>query len=399
MFGNVSSDPSKVLHFLLAAFLFFATFSIAGTQTALAAAVVLWIILAVFRRAPRPRRTALDVPIVLFMAVWIATVLFTDRPWDNFVNLKNLLLLGIIYLFGFLVTDRNGGRTLAAVLLFSSAAASLYAIAVFLLGKGEGTLGRTPGTFSTAMTFGGVMLLLCSLFLSLSVGRDIHRKIRIPAALATFLGAVALFFSFTRSSWLGMIASAIVILAVLRRRLLIPFAVMLVVVLLVIPGSYRQRITSIWDPHYRTNVHRMELLRGGWNIFKDHPLVGVGSMDLDETYRRYKPPEAVHVFGHMHNIFLQVAVTMGLVGFIPFCFLLSSFFRLLGGNLRRRLPPPERAWVAGSLGALAGFIVNGLFEWNFGDAEVVMLLYFIIGSNLAIAIHRDGFADESVRSS
>jgi hypothetical protein len=52
-------------------------------------------------------------------------------------------------------------------------------------------------------------------------------------------------------------------------------------------------------------------------------------------------------------------------------------------NLKLDLPPPERAWVVGSIGALAGFIVNGLFEWNFGDAEVVTLLYIVIGSNIA----------------
>jgi hypothetical protein len=29
--------------------------------------------------------------------------------------------------------------------------------------------------------------------------------------------------------------------------------------------------------------------------------------------------------------------------------------------------------------------VNGLFEWNFGDAEVVTLLYVVLGANLALA--------------
>lgn len=395
MFGSKGPNVCSALTILLGVFLFFSTFSIAGAQTALAAAIVLWIILAIFHKAPRPGRTSLDIPILLFLAAWIVTVLFTERRWDNFIDLKNLLLMSIIYIFGFLVGNRREGRALATVLLFSSMAASIYAISIFLLGKGEGTLGRTPGTFSTAMTFGGVMLLLCSLFLAVSVGQEIDRKKRFAALLVSGLGLVALFFSFTRSSWLGMIASALAILAVSRRRLLVPFAVMLVILFIVLPGNYRNRVTSIWDSQYRTNVQRMELLRGGWNIFKDHPLVGVGSMDLAETYRRYKPPEAVHVFGHMHNIFLHVAVTKGLVGLIPFCFLLLSFVRLMVGNLRRKLPPPEKAWVVGSIGALIGFIVNGLFEWNFGDAEVVTLLYFIIGSNLAIALHRDGFADRS----
>ena len=396
MAGKTSLNTSKALFILLAAFVFFSTFSIAGTQTALAALIVLWVVLASLHKASRPTRTQLDVPILLFLAAWIAAALCAERRWENLLDLKNLLLMSIVYVFGFLVTTRRVGRRLAAVLLVSTAGASIYAISIFLLGKGEGTLGRTPGTFSTAMTFGGVMLFLCSLVLSLAVGRAIEPRTRIAAAITAGLGLAALFFSFTRSSWLGMIASGIVILAALRKRFLIPCAVLLVAVFFLLPDSYRYRVTSIWDAQYRTNVQRMELLRGGWNIFKDHPLVGVGSTDLAEVYRQYKPPEAVHVFGHMHNIFLHVAVTKGLVGLIPFCLLLLSFLRLMVANLRRELPSPERAWVVGSIGAFIGFVVNGLFEWNFGDAEVVTLLYFIVGSNLAIALHEDGFADDGL---
>ena len=184
MFGSKGSNVPGALTVLLGVFLFFSTFSIAGAQTALAAAIVLWIMLAIFHKAPRPRRTPLDLPIFLFLAAWIVTVLFTERRWDNFLDLKNLLLMSIIYMFGFLVGTRREGRTLVTVLLFSSAAASVYAISIFSLGKGEGTLGRTPGTFSTAMMFGGVMLLLCSLFLAVSVGQRIDRKMRIVAMFA-----------------------------------------------------------------------------------------------------------------------------------------------------------------------------------------------------------------------
>ena len=107
------------------------------------------------------------------------------------------------------------------------------------------------------------------------------------------------------------------------------------------------------------------------------------------------PPGAVHTHGHLHNMFLQVAATTGLVGLAAFCWLLVSFFRMIGANLRLDLPPPERAWVVGSIAALAGFVVNGLFEWNFGDAEVVTLLYVIIGANVAIRLHAPAFARDA----
>lgn len=381
--------------FVLGAFCFFSTFSIAGTQTALAIAVVLWIVLSIRGDIAPPRRTALDVPIALFAAATLTAALLSADRLASLANLKNLLLIGIVYLFGWMLPDRRGARACFAVLLASGAASAIYGIVVFLTERGEGALGRTPGPFSTAMTFGGVLLILCSLFLAVGVGGGLSRRVRIAVVPAALAAAAALFFSFTRSSWLGMLAATITILSLLRRRWLIPITVLIVMIALLLPAPYRARITSIWDPHYRTNVQRLEMLRGGWGIWTDHPWFGVGTMDLADTYRRYMPPGAVHVHGHLHNIFLQVAATTGIVGLAAFCYLLYAFGRLMIGNLRRPLPPPERAWVVGSIGAFAGFIVNGLFEWNFGDAEVVMLLYLVVGTNLAIAMDGERFGGRS----
>jgi O-antigen ligase len=174
----------------------------------------------------------------------------------------------------------------------------------------------------------------------------------------------------------------------LRRKLLAPLAAAFVIFVVLLPAPYRERVESIWNPRFRTNVQRLELVRGGLSIFREHPVVGVGTMDLGETYRKHMPPGAVHVHGHMHNDFIQIAVQTGVVGLAAFCALLVSFALLIARNLRLDLGPSDRAWVVGALGALAGFIVNGLFEWNFGDAEVVTLLYIVIGANLAIRLER-----------
>jgi hypothetical protein len=40
----------------------------------------------------------------------------------------------------------------------------------------------------------------------------------------------------------------------------------------------------------------------------------------------------------------------------------------------------------GALGAYIGFQVVGLFEWNFGDAEIALTMWLLIG--LALAVQR-----------
>jgi len=386
------SDPRFVpaipvplaLQLVLGAFIFSSTFTIAGTQTALGLALVLWFFFALKRKAPLPRRTMLDVPLLLFIAVSFIAALMSDKRLASLMNLRNFALMSVIYMIGSLLSTRRMALRLFTVLLVSGPGVAVYGIAIYLLGKGAGTLGRTPGPFSNAMTFGGMLLILCSLFFAVAVGAGVVKGLRWAAVGAASVSFIALFFSFTRSSWVGAVVSVVVILAFLRRRWLVPFAAVLVLFVLLLPAQYRARVESIWNLKHMTNIHRLELLKGGIGIIKDHPVIGVGTMDLADTYRQYMPPGAVQVFGHMHNIFLQIAVQSGFVGLAVFCLLLFSFFRLMVRNLKLDLPPPERAWVVGSIGALAGFIVNGLFEWNFGDAEVVTLLYIVLGTNITL---------------
>ena len=376
----------RALEFILGAAVFCSTFTIAGTQTALGLSIILWIFFIVRGDSPAPRRTMLDAPLALFVAAALAAALFSARRLESLAHLKNLPLMLAVYVFAYLAGDAKLRGRLFALFLVSGAGSAIYGIVLYLLGRGRGTLGRTHGSFSTAMTFGGILLILSSLFLAEAVGSRASLRLRIASGCAAVAAFAALFYTFTRSSWVGALVSVVVILAFLRRRLLLPFAAALVLFVILLPAPYRARVASIWDPGYRTNVQRLELLRGGAAIFKEHPVIGVGTMDLADLYRDHMPPGAVYVHGHMHNDFLQIAVQMGIVGLAAFVVLLVSFFRLLARNLKLDLPPGERAFVVGSIAALAGFIVNGLFEWNFGDAEVVTLLYIMIGANLALAI-------------
>ncbi|MDD3643041.1 MAG: O-antigen ligase family protein, partial [Candidatus Krumholzibacteria bacterium] len=303
-------------------------------------------------------------------------------------NLRNYLLFSVVWYTAACAADPAVRGRLYAVLAVSATGSALYGIARFALGRGEGTLGRTPGPFSTAMTYGGVMMLLLSVTAALAIAPGIGRRVRALSAAAATACAAALWFSFTRSSWVAMLASGTVILAVLRRRWIAPALALTAVGVLLLPAAQRQRVTSIWDPAYRTNVQRIEMIRGGISIFLEHPVFGTGPVDLGRIYRAHMPPGAVHVHGHMHNIFLHVAVTLGALGLAAFVWLLASIVRLAAGLLRRGLPPPERAWATGSLGAAAGFIVNGLFEWNFGDAEVLTLWLIVVGS--CAALRREG---------
>jgi len=365
-------------------FIFTSTFSIAANQISLGITVLLWTALCILDPSCRPGRLLLALPLAAFTLVSLVSSLLCGDPAAAIGNLRNYLLFVTVWLVASLVSDGSVRSKAYGVLLVSGTGSALYGIVIYFLGMGRGGLERTPGTFSNSMTFGGIMMLLLSLYSAVSIAAGIPRRQRIFSIIAAAAAYSALLLTQTRSSWLAMFVSGIVILAVLRRRWIPLFIAAIAALVLLGPDTYRDRISTILDPGFRTNVQRINLAKGGVSIFREHPVIGTGPVDLGDIYREHMPPEAVHVHGHMHNIFLHVAVTLGTVGLAAFVWLLASMFVIVGRNLRLDLPPPERALTAGSLGAMTGFIVNGMFDWNFGDAEVLTMMLIIVGLNAAV---------------
>ena len=365
-------------------FVFASTFSIAVSQISLSITVLLWTALCVLDPAFRPGQLVLALPLAAFTLVSIISSLLSGDPAAALGNLKNYLLFVIVWLTASLAAQGSVRRNVYGILLVSGTGSAVFGVVIYFLGMGRGSLDRTPGSFSNEMTFGGIMMLLLSLYSAVSIARGIPRRLRIFSIIAAAAASAALLLTQTRSSWLAMFVSVIVILAVLRRRWIPVYLVLVVAWVMLAPGAYRDRIATIWDHRFRTNVQRINLVKGGISIFREHPVIGTGPVDLGDIYREHMPPEAVHVHGHMHNIFLHVAVTLGTLGLLAFVWLLGAIFRIVGRNLRLDLPPPGRALTAGSLGAMTGFIVNGLFDWNFGDAEVLTMMLIIVGLNAAV---------------
>jgi len=203
-------------------------------------------------------------------------------------------------------------------------------------------------------------------------------------ALLTLL-APALLGSYTRSAWIGTLVGFAIVIALTRARWIAALAASVVLLVLLMPGGYRERALSVFHPHGVWNRERLILWDAGWRMFREHPVTGVGLQDLKPLVARYRSPEAHEPpHGHMHNVYLQVLVTMGVVGFAAFVYLVTALWRTAARRLRRDAregdaDPFGMALRIGIVAALAGFLVAGLFEWNFGDEELLDFLFTLIG--------------------
>ena len=132
-------------------------------------------------------------------------------------------------------------------------------------------------------------------------------------------------------------------------------------------------------------------------MIADHPLLGVGPGEVRTWYQHYRRPEAVRPStGHLHNSAIQIAAERGLPALIAWMWLWVVFFRegwrILGRTDRES--PMRRALVCASLAGAAGFLVAGLFEHNFGDAEVATVVLALMAQPWVVARELGGSGDD-----
>lgn len=147
----------------------------------------------------------------------------------------------------------------------------------------------------------------------------------------------------------------------------------------------RNRILSVADPYHMTNIERINQWKTGIRILKDYPLFGVGDIDLKPVYKKYKHYYEKYEYGHLHNNFIHVLVILGGIGLCVFLFLLIKIY-LLNIKIYRALKgrPFVSSFALGTLAAFTAFIFTGLAEWNFGDQEIITMVWFSLGINFAL---------------
>jgi O-antigen ligase len=159
--------------------------------------------------------------------------------------------------------------------------------------------------------------------------------------------------------------------------------VAIAVIFALAPDSVTSRMMSVFDLKDPTRMDRVEMARVGVEIVGDYPLTGVGPNMVPQIYPEYVRAGADSgVKPHLHNVPLQIAAERGLPALGVWIWFVATLalglFRLFRGGGDRILGATALAAVAAMLGA-------GLFEYNFGDSEFLMLFLVLVTLPFAAA--------------
>ncbi len=357
---------------VLLLFVFALPLSIAVSQILLT--VLAGICLASFAaRADRPPPPAFFTPLLAYAAWTVAvSVPFSLAPATSLVESREVLLFLVAPIVLALARGERA-RTVVTVALAAGAINAVAGIVQYGILQYDNLGQRPSGSMGHYMTYAGLLMLMLCAALSrlLFDARDRAWALVVLPALS-----VALVVTLTRSAWIGAAGAAGLLLVLRDRRLLALAPVVAVVFLAVAPAQVSDRLYSIFDLQDPTNRDRLAMMTAGAGMVRDHPLTGIGPGLVEEVYADYRPENAVNETNpHLHNVPLQIAAERGL----PALVLWAWFIAAVALDLVRRLrDPASRTLAAGGLAAVAAMLAAGLFEYNFGDSEFLMLLLVLV---------------------
>ena len=363
--------------------------SIAASQILLGLAILLILLSRTPIRAPR-----IWIPLALFLLWTLLSMAASPDPRAGWPQVKKIYVYTTLVVVYSAFLELRAARYLTVAWTAIGDFTGIWGIGQFLRKMHEARVlnrnfyeyymdGRITGLMSHWMTFSGEEMIVLVLLLAYLLFARAHRD-RVWWAMAAGAGVVSigLVLGETRSVWVACLVAALYLAWSYRRWLVLVLPVALALGVAVAPAPVRQRAVSIFKPRkdVDSNDFRFVCWRTGMVMIRQHPLLGVGPEEVRAHFMDYVPadiprPLPVGAYIHLHNFYLHYAAERGIPSLLlllwMFAWMLWDYHRAL-----RRLPPgpsTRRYLLHGAIAVVLAVLVEGAFELNIGDSEVLAM--------------------------
>ncbi|MFO0416547.1 MAG: O-antigen ligase family protein [Pseudomonadota bacterium] len=183
----------------------------------------------------------------------------------------------------------------------------------------------------------------------------------------------ALILNLKRGPWLGVLIGASILCLWYARRFIAPIVIGALVLATTV-APIRERIADSYD-HFTITGGRSTIWRIGLELATDYPLgIGYHNSGVLRNFAPEIPPE----LKHFHNNLINIAAETGWLGLGVFIWLCLNIVRLAWRDRSDRLA------VAIGCGVIS-WQAAGLVEYNFGDSEVTILVWILLGLLLKLS--------------
>lgn len=340
------------------------------------------------------RVTILDYFVVLFGIVLLYSSITSYTPKNSLMSLS---IFAACILFYFILVNTIKTRQqlygLLALLVLSTTVTSLYGLYQLK------TVGATSEAWVDTTLFEDIKARVGSTFENPNVLGE-YLVIIIPVAIAMLWGQrswisrlltiglagimlVCLVYTYSRGAYIGLIL-AFALFAVLRdRRFIVLGIIGLLLLPFILPPSVINRFTSIGNLSDTSSSYRISVWLGSLKLVGDYwpSGIGLGLEPFKLIYPKYSLNAAyAH---HSHNIYIQLLIEMGIVGFLAFLAMVAVYYKtLIAGFFKTRDKFISTFMIAAASG-MAGFLAQGMVENIWYNNRVLLTFWVMLALGMA----------------
>jgi len=314
-------------------------------------------------------------------------------------------------------------RTVFMVIVLGGVFQALYGSFMTLSGleygffmKKTAYLGRATGTFVNRNHLAGYLEMCLAVGIGLMVG-SLHRttaavwraklgqgidtllgpKMRLRVFLALMVIALVLTRSRMGNSAFFIALPACGVLFMAVRRKLHKGALVLIVSLMLVDFfivgqwfGFEEVVDRLENTSTETET-RDEVIRDTWRMLQEYPLTGTGLGTYYSAFPQFQGPDVRGFYDHAHNDYLEFALELGLIGFLPLAALvLLSLYQAIRTMARRHDSLARGVAFAATMGMIS-LLIHSLVDFNLHiPANALMFITMLAFASISVTLPRDG---------
>jgi O-antigen ligase len=236
-----------------------------------------------------------------------------------------------------------------------------------------------------------IALLALGLALANLRNHGVNGRFRL-AIVASIILALGIAVTAMRTVLLAFVVAAIFIVwRSLRKKAKLAFVIAILALLicggLIVWKTRAPDAISLADP---SSTLRGQVARVGLSRLMIHPIFGHGMDAMQAHWNEWGFPG--HDMLHLHSTPLQLAFDRGLPALLLWLWIIGAFWFWTADAERASRDSSDTnrfGILLGSFGAVTGFFLSSLVNYNFGDAEVAMLFWWLMGIVVALTRQSD----------
>ena len=210
--------------------------------------------------------------------------------------------------------------------------------------------------------------------LALGIALTAMRTVLVALAIGVFVISIRALRNFRNS---GPLRGQATVLSLALISLLLAFGA------LVVYRTRAQHSLSLQDP---SSSLRVQVARVGAARIVQHPLFGHGMDSVHVHWKEWGFPGTDML--HLHSTPLQLGFDRGLPALFLWLWMMWIFWRTASSgekSLRDSSDSNRYGLLLGATGAVAGFFASSLVNYNFGDGEVALVFWWLMGIVVALS--------------